>query len=866
MSPLFVHDPDGDRNPYDSVPWSRRPFAPRSDERFHVGTRTTSECSAVVVEWRDGTGIGQVDLERDGDAWIGQLGPFAGRVEYRFIASGEPGTGEASGWFAVPVVEWEPVAFSTVYGDGGQIVVGSSSGELILAPNGADSIGWSLRSVVGQQPGSDVGQQPGSGASRVDGWSVALAGPGTVTLQRETRGLVLRAERGVTDEAVVSWRLGWSLRPDERILGTGERFDSLDQRGRSPDVRVFEQYKGQGSRTYYPMPWLFSTAGYGLAIDGATRIRYDLGASDPNEASATIPGERASGRWYFGEPRTLLTSYAADHGRPGAVPLWAYGPWMSGNEWDSAVRVREVVERTQAESIPATALVIEAWSDEATFYLFNDADHESVPGDDPVPAESIRHGGRWPDPTALVDWLHDQDIRVLLWQIPVLKDSDDSEQHARDIEFAESAGLCVSTVGGQSYRNRGWWFPGSRIIDFTNAEARDWWFAKRAYLIDEIGVDGFKTDGGEHLWGRDVITADGSRGDEAANTYPNRYLGAYHEFLREHGHERPLTFSRAGFTGSHAFPAHWAGDEDSTWEAFRASLTAGLTAGASGVAFWSWDLAGFSGDLPSAELYKRATAMAAFCPVMQYHSEHNEHREPLADRTPWNVAERHGDPEVTSIYRFYARMRMNLIPYLFGLGEEATRTGIPMIRAMAIEFPGDVSAQAIDDQFLLGSDLLVAPILEVGAERRRTYLPVGRWHDLWTGVRAPSGWSTTPAPIDVIPAWIRGGACIPLWIPAAQDLAGPPTLGSSVGLPSESSGRLVVMVTPGTASSLLSDPITASVWSTSVEQREGSLAIDIRGAARPGTFWVRGAGETSHLVPFGAGDSQLTIPLANDEQ
>lgn len=854
MAPLFEHDPDGDRNPYDHAPWGRHPFTPRSDERMRVGARATGPCDAAEVEWQCGDEHGRIVLRRDEDAWVGELGPFPESASYRFVATGGPNTGTASEWFGVPVVHWEPVGFCTVDAIDGHILVGTPTAQLALKPGPPGSASWSL--------GAAAAPRAGSSRARIDDWTVELETGGGVAVSFGPNRSVLRVASGKTDDAIVSWRLTWSLQPDERIFGTGERFDTLDQRGKSPDIRVFEQYKAQGSRSYFPLPWLLSTAGYGFAIDGAGRVSYDLGVSHSDEASATIPGASASGRWYFGEPHRLLMAYATDHGLPGAVPVWAFGPWMSGNEWDSAPRVRQVVERTLAEGIPATVLVIEAWSDEATFYLFNDADHDPVPGADPVPAGSIRHGGRWPDPRTLVEWLHDQGIRVLLWQIPVLKDSDDSDQHARDVAHAEAAGLCVATGGGGSYRNRGWWFPGSRIIDFTKASARSWWFGKRSYLIDDIGVDGFKTDGGEHLWGRDVVTADGSLGDEAANSYPSEYLGGYHEFLRGRGHERPLTFSRAGFTGCQAFPAHWAGDEDSTWEAYRASLTAGLSAGTSGVAFWSWDLAGFSGELPSAELYKRAAAMAAFCPIMQYHSEHNEHRTPLADRTPWNVADHHDDPDVTAIYSFYARWRMNLIPYLFGLGEEASRTGLPMMRAMAIEFPTDPVSCAIDDQFLLGSDLLVAPVLEPGVDARRTYVPAGDWRDLWTGVPIPSGWTMAPAPIDTIPAFVRGGTCVPLWMPAGAGPAELPVLGSSVALPTETSGRQVLLVTPGSGTSTLTDPVTADPWSVTLESGIDVLAIDIHDATRPGFLWLRGASDSETLVPFPAGDSRFDLPVA----
>jgi alpha-glucosidase (family GH31 glycosyl hydrolase) len=842
MSASLLHVPEGDRNPYEAVSWSRHPLEPQAGEAFRVGVKAAGDVGPVVVEWTSAGRDGRVELDHEGDSWTGELGPFDAGCRYRFIAGSEE-----TDWFVVSIGRWEPISFRAIESDSERIsILGDHGTMLTLAPGAGDSLTWSVGHGV-EQPERAASSHPG-------GWSAHIREDGSVLITHGKQRLRLGSAVLRDEREPMAWRLWWALDPDEHILGTGERYDALDQRGRKPDIRVYEQYKGQGSRTYFPVPWLISTGGYGLSVDGATRVQFDLGATRPDRAEVTVPSAGgASGRWYFGSPSQVLQAYASDLGSRPSLPMWAFGPWMSGNEWDSDRRVREVVERTLQEGMPATALVIEAWSDEATFYLFNDTEHDPVPGGEPVTYASMRHGGLWPDPRALVDWLHERGVRVLLWQIPVLKDMEGHEQQQRDVAFADEAGICVGTSGGDAYRNRGWWFPESRVIDFSHAKAAAWWFAKRAYLLDDVGIDGFKTDGGEHLWGRDVAAADGATGDGAANAYPTHYLAAYHDFMRRHGHDQPVTFSRAGFTGSQGLPAHWAGDEDSTWDAYRASLVAGLSASASGVAFWGWDLAGFSGELPSAELYKRSTAMAAFCPIMQYHSEHNEHRQPLADRTPWNVAEHRDDPEVNSIYRFYARFRMNLVPYLVGLGAEAARTGLPMMRAMALEFPNDHQAVTVEDQFMLGPDVLVAPILEPGATERRVYLPEGEWADLWTGMPTTGGWITAIAPADAIPAYIRGGSCIPLWMPEVVEL------GASVGLPGEGPGRLVLMVAPGQGQSTLTDPISGRTWSVKVAADGDALVVTAIGAPEAVTLWLRDDSDQERLVPLSPGDSSLVI-------
>jgi len=434
---------------------------------------------------------------------------------------------------------------------------------------------------------------------------------------------------------------------------------------------------------------------------------------------------------------------------------------MSSNEWNSQTMVMEQVRKTNEYRIPATVLVIEAWSDEATFYIWNDARYTPKLASEPFsyrdftfPAE-----GRWPDPKGMIDELHRQGIRVILWQVPVMKKLDEPHaQHDRDEAYMLEQGYTVREADGRPYRIRPFWFHDGLVLDVTNPEAVRWWLSKRAYLLDELGIDGFKTDGGEHLWGRDLRFADGRHGDELWNLYPNLYVGAYHRFAREKHRGDAVTFSRAGFIGAQAAPCHWAGDENSTWEAFRASILAGLSAGISGIPFWGWDLAGFSGEIPSAELYLRATAMAAFCPIMQYHSEYNEHRQPCRDRTPWNIAERTGEPAVIKIYRKFAQLRMRLLPYIEAEAIHCATTGEPLMRPLFLDWPWDPVAWRIADQYCFGRALLIAPVVEPGAEERHVYLPPGEWEDFWDGIHLVGGqWVVRSTPLDIIPVYRRLG-------------------------------------------------------------------------------------------------------------
>lgn len=569
----------------------------------------------------------------------------------------------------------------------------------------------------------------------------------------------------------------------EAFYSFGERFNSLDQRGQQLDIRVFEQYKNQGTRTYIPVPFFISSRGYGLYVHTARYLAYDLAASDPRHwsfrAETGPSGTLAYDIITHQDPKQILATFTDLTAKPALPPAWAFGPWMSGNDWNSQTLVMVQVEQTQQHNIPATVMVIEAWSDESTFYIWNDARYEPKPGAEAFSYDDFTFApdGLWPDPKGMIDELHDLGIRLVLWQIPVMKKLESPHpQHERDKAYMVEKGYCVQEADGRPYNVRPFWFHDGLLWDVTHEEGVQWWLEKRAYLLDDLGIDGFKTDGGEHMWGRDLRFANGRKGDELWNLYPNLYAGAYYNFARQKRNGDALTFSRAGFTGAQAFPCHWAGDENSTWEAFRASIVAGLSAGLAGISFWGWDLGGFSGEIPTAELYLRSAAMATFCPIMQYHSEYNARRKPSRDRTPWNIQARSGDERVIPTFRTFAHLRMNLLPYILSEAWQSSQTGIPLMRPLVLEFPDDGNGRFYPYQYLFGSSLLVAPVVAPGSQTWPVYLPPGDWYDFWSGERHSGAQVVECAvPWDRIPVFVRAGAILPLNL--GQSLA----LGSDVG-------------------------------------------------------------------------------------
>lgn len=802
----IIHTPHGDKHPYEQVPSERSPREPRADEPVTVGIATAPAGAAddVWAEWmiRD-TGDRQRttgEWVRDDDEhsyWRVHLPSFdqGERISYTVGAqqADRSLTSDAFSFFVPYEYQAKNVIRCACASEYLDIVCETETPSLqprlrltfpaahvahlaLTTGVASDSSSAEAHSSIVRraEPAGDlyrIGAETDEHLSiETDRLQVDIHyRPFTLSISTSD-GTLLLEERAPfrfwvgDEEEILQVQHAFDSPPDEAFYGFGERFNALNQRGNTLDVRVFEQYKQQGRRTYIPVPFFISSQGYGMFLDTNRYVTYNLAADQPDRWSfAAETGPQGEIDMYVigGQPNEVITTFTELTAKPALPPRWVFGPWMSGNEWNSQAAVMEQVEKTKQYGIPATVLVIEAWSDESTFYIWNDAEYTPKPAGEPFTYDDFTFPteGRWPDPKGMIDALHQEGIRVLLWQIPVMKHLDEAhEQHDLDEAYMIEQDYCVREADGRPYRVRPHWFDDGLVLDVTNADAVDWWLSKRAYLLDDLEIDGFKTDGGEHLWGRDLRFADGRLGDELWNLYPNLYVGAYHRFAQDKRDRDAVTFSRAGYTGAQAFPCHWAGDENSTWEAFRASILAGLNAGISGIPFWGWDLAGFSDEIPSAELYLRSAAMAAFCPIMQYHSEFNHHREPCQDRTPWNIAERTGNPDVIEVYRWFAQVRMRLLPYIEAEAEHCAKTGEPLMRPLFLDWPQDVETWGIADQYCFGRALLVAPVIEPGATERRLYVPAGEWEDVWDGVQVDGGqWITCETPLDIIPVYRRIG-------------------------------------------------------------------------------------------------------------
>ncbi|WEK12439.1 MAG: glycoside hydrolase family 31 protein [Candidatus Microbacterium phytovorans] len=734
---MIRHRPAGSGHPYSVDTEQRHPVVPETGNTATLGVRADGEVTAVtcLLEWVPDDGS-------DGDETVLDLAPVATTSRGRLTDGGHLASAQSRRARAV---------------GGWQVTTPA------LRSGGRYRYRFTATSRTGRR------EQSRTFSFRAAIWQDAPEAVVETGRSRVVAGSVQRLHDGER-----AWRVRFALplAAGERVTGFGERFDTLDHTGSDLDSVVFEQYKSQGAerKTYLPMPFahVVGSEGWGFHVDTSRRVWFDLGRTDATRiAVETETGADgvADLRLFDGAPTDVLSAFLDRVGRAEELPDWVFRLWASGNEWNTQAEVMRQMDLHVAHDTPVGSVVIEAWSDESTFTAFRDAQYEVSADGAPHRLDDFTFpaDGAWPDPRGMIDELHGRDVRLHLWQIPLLKmRPHPTGQLAADARAAISEGVLIREPDARGrlrpYRNRGWWFPLSLMPDLTDEGAARWWTEKRRYLVEELGVDGFKTDGGEHAWGAELVYLDGRHGDEKNNTFPVAYAAAYGELLRSAG-KAPVTFSRAGFTGSQAHGAFWAGDENSTWEAFAWSMNAGLSAASAGIVYWGWDIAGFSGEIPDSELYIRAFQASTFVPIMQYHSEFNHHRTPSRDRTPWNIAERTGDDRVLALTRTFTHLRERLVPYLAASARETIATDRPLMRPLFFDDPQAWDAVGDTTQWMLGADLLVAPVLAPGARTLDVWIPEGEWVDAWSGEPVASGARVSvPVSIERIPVFVRAGS------------------------------------------------------------------------------------------------------------
>lgn len=524
----------------------------------------------------------------------------------------------------------------------------------------------------------------------------------------------------------------------ELVYGLGERFGPVVKNGQSVDV--WNADGGTSSdQAYKNVPFYLTNRGYGVLVDHAGLVSFEVGSEAVERVQFSVPGERLSFYVIDGPtPKAVLDRYTALTGRPARVPAWSYGLWLSTSfttDYDEAT-VTRFVDAMAARGLPLSVFHFDCfWMRE-----FNWCDFTWDPR-------------TFPDPPGMLARLHARGLRTCVWINPYIA------QRSPLYAEAAAAGYLVRRPDGATWQ---WdmWQPGMGIVDFTNTDATAWYQDKLRALVD-VGVDAFKTDFGERI-PLDAVFADGTDAECMHNRYTQLYNRAVYDVLVEkRGVDEATLFARSATVGGQTMPVHWGGDSTSTYASMAETLRGGLSLAFSGFAFWSHDIGGFEGT-PDADVFKRWVAFGLLSSHSRFHGSES-YRVPWkfdADATTGEIVDE-SDTSAVAVTRRFTRLKNRLMPYLFAAGAEAHEHGVPVMRPMLMEFPDDPAVAHLDRQYMLGPDILVAPVFDPGG-RAEFYLPAGTWTSLLTGERVVGGtWRAETHALDSLPLYVREGTLLP---------------------------------------------------------------------------------------------------------
>jgi alpha-D-xyloside xylohydrolase len=528
------------------------------------------------------------------------------------------------------------------------------------------------------------------------------------------------------DGAVVAYHESFAVRPDERLVGLGEKFTALDKRGQRALMWNFDAFGAESDRAHKNIPLYLSSRGYGVLVDSGLPVEFDLGQSTHSCVQILVPDELIDYYVLAGpEPAQILDRYDAITGRPELPPKWAFGAWVSSGFYvDSQEQVLERARRLRADGVPSDVLHLDCY--------WQTADHWS----------DLRWDAeQFPDPEGMLATLAGQGFRVCLWTNPYVS------HLSPTFAEADAAGWFLRRPDGSTYVADVWHgsYPACGIVDLTNPAACDWLAGLLRGLLRQ-GVAAFKTDFAEGV-PVDAVAHNGMTGVELHNVYSLLFNDLVADVTREvagHG----LVWARSSYLGGQRHSAQWSGDSKATYPAMASTMRGGLSHGLSGVPFWSHDVGGFH-STPSPDLYVRWAQFGALSPLVRLHG--------TTSRLPWDFPGDAGRLATEAL-----RLRYRLMPYLYSAAVDAARTGAPMMRALLVDSPGDPTAWTAEREYRLGRDLLVAPVFDPDGGRH-VYLPDGRWVDYWTGEVHTGGrhvWVLSP--LEKFPLYVRHGALIPV--------------------------------------------------------------------------------------------------------
>ena len=586
-----------------------------------------------------------------------------------------------------------------------------------------------------------------------------------------------------------SFNAAFTLSPGEKIFGCGESFTSLDKRGQKVVLWTDDANGIENQGLYKPVPFFMSNRGYGMFMHTTTPITCDFGNSFAGVNSLMIGDDELDLFVFLGSPKDILDEYTKLTGKSPVPPLWSFGLWMSRCTYNAEKQVREVAAKLRENKIPCDVLHL----DTGWFETDWQCDYEFSTT-------------RFTDPAKMLSDLKTDGFHVSCWQLPYFV--------PKNKLFPElvTNGLVVRDgKGNLPYEDA--------VLDFSNPRTVEWYQGKLAGLLS-LGVAAIKVDFGEAA-PNNGIWSNGRTGFYEHNLFPLRYNKAVADITKQTTGEN-IIWARSAWAGSQRYPVHWGGDAESTDDGMAAELRGGLSFGLSGFSFWSHDVGGFTAtsvDGMDKDLFARWLAFGMLSSHSRCHG--------IAPKEPWLYGQ-----EFMDRFRVIDGLKYQLMPYVYAQAKDSSDHGLPMVRALFVEFPDDPGSWNVEDEYLYGSRVLVAPLLHSHETDRNVYLPPGTWIDYQTGKVYTGGWQKIGA--GDIPAIIlvRDGTVIPRIALAQSTLLMDWTkvdlvvfakeTGTATGLiylPGDSAAHELTLQKSGTDFKLAEDPLAGKVaWNITVAE------------------------------------------------
>ncbi len=493
-----------------------------------------------------------------------------------------------------------------------------------------------------------------------------------------------------------------SIGVGELFYGTGERFTPFVKNGQT--VEIYNEDGGTSTeQSYKNIPFYLSNKGYGILVNHPERVSFEFATENVTKTSFCVKGGSLD-YFFFNGPtmKEVLMRYTDLTGKPSLPAPWTFGLWLSTSfttDYDEETVMR-FIDGMLERDIPLRTFHFDC------FWMKGFHWSEFVWDDEVFPA-----------PVGMLRRIKEKGLNICVWINPYI-----GQESVLFTEGMEK-GYFLRRPNGDVWQ---WdmWQPGMALVDFTNPAACKWYQDKLEALLD-MGVDCFKTDFGERI-PENCVYHDGSAPEKMHNFYTYLYNKTVYELLeKKRGRDGAVLFARSATVGSQKFPVHWGGDCWSDYESMEESLRGGLSLLMSGFGYWAHDIGGFE-STSTADVYKRWVAFGLLSSHSRLHGSHSY-------RVPWLY-----DEEAVDVVRHFTKLKASLMPYLFTTAVETSRSGIPTMRSMALEFTQDRNCQYLDKQYMLGGSLLVAPVFN-DEGRGIFYLPQGTWTDFFTGEETTGG-------------------------------------------------------------------------------------------------------------------------------